>query len=388
LVRERAQTLNFSTTSTGLPVTIVGANGYSVSGIATFLAIPAREDFVTNRDEGTYQTSLPIKSYLKVLGEVRYQSERGADITPTYRATLERIHVSVAGSITGEIHHRFFYDASGLFDDGTLGIHGAPSLGVTYVPVRPGLKRFRGTSLHLTAATGVRDQSLAEQIFVGQNPPSPRSRTFDASIDQEIFPRRLSLHAGYFHNQFSHETETLNLAPFTLGDNLAYRTQGLEATLAYRPASRLLLEGGYTYLASLVEQSSSTPVINPAFPNTNIGALTALVGTRPFDRPPGTGFARASYSGRTLSAGLKSSFSSSYDESTNLYLNKNLLLPNRNLSPGSTSLDADVSLRVTARASVFSEFRNLLNERTIAPIGFLSSPFSVRAGVRIRLGRE
>jgi iron complex outermembrane receptor protein/vitamin B12 transporter len=238
----------------------------------------------------------------------------------------------------------------------------------------------------MTVAAGVREPTLQEQLAgmaVGAT-----SRTYDMAVDQEILPRKLSLRAAYFHNQFAHESETLGLAPLRLGNGLGYRTQGLELTAQYHPFLRVMVRGGYTYLAALVEQSGAVAVFNPGIPGVPIGALTALVGGRPFHRPPNTGFVTVAYSGNRMMASVKDSFTGTSDDSTNLYLNKNLLLPNRNLSAGFASVDADVSYRVTRHLSLFSEFRNLLNQRGIAPIGYLSAPFGVRAGVRITVGRE
>jgi iron complex outermembrane receptor protein/vitamin B12 transporter len=403
LARKRSEDYDFSTAVAGLPVTITGANGYTVSGVASFPVTPAREDLVTNRDEISYQTDYRVKDYFRPLLTARYEDERGADILPGSgllgdKVAVERHQFSLAGGIDGDIKHRFFYQAAGFFDTGTLvGVRGAPSLGLTYAPVRPGVRRFRGTILHVTAAAGVREPSLAEQLdapggplknSAGVGPSAPRSRTFDVSIDQDIVARKLSLRTAYFHNQFAHEAETLGLAPLVVSDTLGYRTQGLETELRYQPFSRLRVQSGYTYLASLVEQSVSTAVFNPAFPGVPIGELTALVGARPFRRPPNTGFLTAEYSGQKLAASIKASFAGSSDDSTNLYLNKNLLLPDRNLSPGYGSVDAGVSYKVMRHITVYSQFTNLLNERTIAPIGYLSTPFGVRVGLRVRLGRE
>ncbi len=387
MVRKRAEISSFSTVANGLPVTITGANGYSASGTATFPAMAAREDLVTNRDEGSYETDAPVKHYFKVLGEVRYQDERGADLTAGARETVERRHFSVVAEVQGEVRHRFFWEAAGFIDDGALlGVKGAPRVGVTYVPVRPGARRFRGTSVHATAAAGVREPTLQEQMAGAV--AAPTSRTFDVAVDQEILPRKLSVRTAYFHNQFAHEMETLGLAPLTLGSGLAYRTQGLEVAGRYRPFARVLVEGGYTYLAAEVEQSGAVAVFNPGIAGVGIGALTALKGARPFHRPPETGFVMAAYSGTRMSASLKASFAGSSDDSTNLYLNKNLLLPNKGLSPGFADVDADFSYRLMKHVSVFSEFTNLLDERGMAPIGYLSAPFGVRVGVRIWVGRE
>ena len=387
LARKRAQAESFSTAIAGLPVTITGANGDSVTGTATFLPLPPREDLVTNRDEVSYQTDYPAKSWLTALFTARYQDERGADLTSTVRETVERQHLSFAGELRGEIRHRFFYQAAGLLDDGfLLGVRGAPSLGLTYVPVRPGQRRFRGTSLHLTGATGLREPTLTEQIAL----PTlyPRSRTFDASVDQDILARKLSLHGGYFHNQFAHQSETLGILPLQLSGALAYRAQGLEVSASYQPRSRLQILGGYTYLASLVEQSAATPTFNPAFAAVPTGALTALPGSRPFHRPPNAGFAKAQFAGKSISAGINVAFAGTSDDSTNLYLNHNLLLPNRNLSPGYVSADASFAYVITRHFTLFSEFDNLFDNRRIAPIGYLSTPFSVRVGIRVRLGKE
>ena len=391
LVRDRSQAFNFDTPTTGLPVTITGANGYTASGTASFLPLPAREDAVTNRDEYTYQTDYPLvrkdKYPILALLTVQYRDERAADLTPAQPLRLERTHFSVAASFQGSIRQRFFYETSGFLDHSSaLGLQGSPRLGLTYVPVRPGARRFRGTSLHLTAATGDREPSILEAAQLGN--VTPRSRTFDASVDQSILSRKLSLRATYFHSQFSHQTETLNLAPLTYSGALAYRAQGLESELRYTPVSRLVVEGGYTFLASLVEHSAAAPTFNLKLPGIAIGAATALTGARPFERPPDAGFLTVEFTGSRFTASLKSSFAGKSDESTRLLLNPSLLLPNRNLSPGYAAVDGSVTYNVTHAVIFYTQLSNLLDERHIAPLGYLSTPFAARVGLRLRLGRE
>jgi vitamin B12 transporter len=391
LVRERSQAFDFVTPLVGLPGTITGANGYSASGSASFLPLPQREDAVTNRDEYMYQTDYPVsrseKYPLTALLTAQVQDERAADLTAVQPLRLERTHIAVAASFQGSIRHRFFYETSGFLDhSSTSDLSGSPRIGLTFVPVRPGPRRFRGTSLHLTAATGDREPSIIETAQLGNI--TPRSRTFDASVDQSILSRKLTLRAAYFHNQFSHQVETLNLAPLTLSGALAYRTQGLEAALRYTPARRFLLNGGYTYLAALTERSAAAPVFNPNLPGIAIGAATALAGARPFERPPSTGFVDAEFTGSRFTASLKSTFAGRSDDSTRLILNPTLLLPNRNLSPSYESLDASVTYNVTHAVIFYSQLSNLLDERHIAPVGYVSTPFAARLGLRIRLGHE
>jgi vitamin B12 transporter len=393
MARERGQTYDFFTPSTGLPVTLHGANGYTASGIAAFQPLPSREDRVTDRNELSWLTTYPVRQWVALTGEFRFQEERAADILPSGKTDLGRTHTSAALGLSGDLRHRLFYQTSGFFDySPLLGFTGAPRLGLTYVPVRPGAKILRGTSLHATAATGTRDPSLLEEAAVPQRLSAPRSRTFDLSVDQNILAQKLTLRATYFHSQFSHEFEPVALSAIAsqpiLSQTLALRTQGFESDLRYQPFQRVLLGAGYSYLAALTERSSETPSVNPTYPSAAIGALTALEGQRPFHRPPQSGFFLAEYSGRTLDASLQGALISRSDASTGLLQTPGLLLPNRNLSPACAALDGNISFVLTRRITVFTQLANLTDNRHLAPYGYLSTPFLIRTGLRIRLGGE
>ena len=395
LARKRATLQLFTLPATGLPVTITGANNYTATGIATLPPLATRTDNVTNRDEFTFQSDRPFKPWLTPLLTFRYQDERAASlneraIIPQAKSTLDRHHLAAAFALSGQIRHRLFYDASGFLDHSpTLGFTGAPRLGLTYAPVRPGPRRLRGTTLHLAVATGSRETSLAEAVQI-PTPTPPRTRSFEASIDQTILPRKLDLHAGYFHTQFSHQFEPAGLTTLsqTPTQTLAYRTQGFESILRYRPRYSLTLTAGYTYLAAFTEQSAVTPVFNPAYPTLPIGAFSALPGTRPFHRPPDTGFASAAYTSGRLTASLTAAVAGRSDDSTATLQTPTLLLPNRNLSPGYTSMDASATYTVSRRLTAFTQLTNLFDNRHIAPIGYTSTPFLIRTGLRIRLGGE
>src|ERR1019366_499894 len=124
---------------------------------------------------------------------------------------------------------------------------------------------------------------------------------------------------------------------------------------------RWLLLGGYTYLAALVERSAATAAFNPNLPGVAIGATTALVGARPFDRAPNQGFVTAEYSGTKLSLSLKASFSGRSDGTTGLIFDPTLLLPNRDLSPRYAAVDASFSYDLTHVITVYSQLTNLLD---------------------------
>ena len=396
LARQRAETQRYETLANGVPVSITGANGYTASGVAQFPAAPLREDVATNRDEYTYLTDYPIrqakKSSLAGLLTVRFQDERALRqqqfAAPLLRTIVGRTHFSLAGVLAGQVRHRVFVQASGFIDySALLGLRGAPRVGLTYVPVRPGARRFRGTSLHVTAGSGLREPTLLQQLSTARPAPG-RARSLEFGIDQAIFAQKLTLRTTYFHNQFSHEAELLSLSPVKVADTLAYRTQGLESSMRYQPGPRLELTGSYTYLASLVEQSSANAVSNPFLPGIPIGALTALPGSRPFHRPPHNGSFAIQYTGSTFTASLRGALTGRSDDSTNLPQSPLLLLPNRDLSPGYVALDASATYAVNRRITAYSQLNNLLDSRHIAPIGYFSAPFQVRAGLRIRLGGE
>ncbi len=397
LARTREQTFDYATPLTGLPVTLTGANGSTASGTAAFLALPPREDQVTNRDQIGWQSDYAWKPWLRAAGEFRYEDDHAADILTgslgLTKTTLERREVGGGGSLQGEFLHRVFYEASGSIDHTSVfGFSGNPRLGLTYVPVLPGRRRLRGTSLHATASSGTRELSLLEQQ---DNPAAriqPRARTLDLSVDQRILGEKLTLRGTYFHSQFSHEFEPVGIEPGTqhpvFSQTLALRTQGFEGEVRWQPFQRVLFAGGYTYLAALTEQSAEPATFNPVFPTIAIGALSALAGQRPFERPPQSGFFAVEYSGRKLNAALKGALSSKSDSSTELIQTPALLLPNRNLSPAYAALDAHLSYQLTRKIALVSQLANLTDARRIAPFGYLSTPFLARAGLRIQLGGE
>ena len=136
------------------------------------------------------------------------------------------------------------------------------------------------------------------------------------------------LKVGYFHNVFDHQLEgrgcgragaDLRLfaercpevfAPYL--NSLAFRAQGIETEMQWRPMTLLFVRGGYTYLDAVVTQSFSSDAYsngtasnNPNFPNIAIGAEGPLIGARPFRRPPHTGFFAVQYTGNEAGRGAE-----------------------------------------------------------------------------------
>jgi len=414
------------TTYYGNLITLRGANGYTTTGQAAFI-LPTF-DAVSNRDELAYQSDYTFPYRIATLFSFHYENERGRIIdsaAPTGRI-IKRTNYLYTLQIQGDIKHRLFYSLGGAVEDNELyGIAGTPRIGLTWNAVRPAHRAFRGTVLRANVATGIQEPSLNAQLtsletllqqtgnasYSVAPITAERSRTYDLGIDQNILNQKLILKAGYFHNQFNHQLEFIganglehyfnipsNIAtqlPTASLNSLAYRTQGLELELQYQPINHLFLHGGYTYLASLVEQSFSSdnaaPATNPNLPGIPIGALSPLVGSRPFARPPNTGFFAVQYTANRFSAAIKGALASRSDGST-FQLNNDrnhgntLLLPNRNLDFGYAKLDLNAVFTATSHVTLFTQLDNLLSQQHIGPIGYPGLPFTIRAGIKIRIG--
>ncbi len=428
------------TTYFGNPIIIHGANGYTATGQAAFI-LPAF-DSVSNRDQFDYQTDYTFPYRIATLFSFHYENERGRLLD--FASPQGQVIIGVIGpeptneirrsnrtnylytvQVQSDIKHRLFYFGGGSVEDNQLlGILGTPRLGLTYDAIRPGHKPFHGTNLHAYIATGTQEPSLTAQLtslstLLQQTGNSTfniapiaaeRSRTYDFSVDQNILNQKLTLKAGYFRNQFNHQLEFIGPAglehyfnipasiatqiPAASLNSLAYHTQGLELEVQSQPFSHLFLHGGYTYLASIVQQSftsdNAAPVINPNIPGVPIGALSPLVGSRPFQRPPNTGFFAAQFTSSRFSAAIKGAFSSRSDDST-FQLNNDrhgantLLLPNRDLDFGYAKLDLNLLFPASNHFTFFTQLDNLLGQQHIGPIGYPGLPFTIRAGMKIKI---
>jgi len=417
----------------GNVVTIRGANGYSTTGQASFF-IP-EEASVSNRDELYYQTDYTFPYRITALFGFRYQNERGSFVTAFSNEKIQRTNYQYTLQFQGDIKNRLFYSLGGGVEKNHLyGITGSPRIGLSYVPVRPGAHWFHGTKLRANIATGIQEPTLAlefaslytQLLEAGDTadiakfnigPPGPqRSRTYDIGIDQNIIGQKLILKAGYFHNTFDHQLEGVSTGaliqifglPPSLADSVftpylnsqAFRAQGFETEIQYQPLHNLFIRGGYTYLDAVVLHSFSSDAYsngfannNPNFPDIPIGAEGPLVGARPFRRPPHSGFFAAQYIGNKFTAAFKGAMASRADDSTFLdgfdtNFGNSLLLPNRNLDFGYAKLDLYGTYIINHHITAFTELGNLLSQHNIGPIGYPSLPFTVRAGLKIRVGGD
>jgi vitamin B12 transporter len=426
----------------GNVVTIRGANGYTATGQSQLFS-GNNFDQDSNRDQLYYQTDYSFSPHFIGLFGFRYDNERGSfnDYDPGFDFTeqekIRRTNFEYNLQFQGEFWNRLFYSAGGALEKNHLyGIAGTPRLGLSYVPVRPSSKVFHGTRFRANAATGVQEPTLALQfeslytqlLAAGDTADialyhitpqgAQRSRTYDVGVDQNILGEKLVLKAGYFHNVFDHQLEgvdaqalnqyfNLNINP-NVGlfeaflNSLAYSAQGAEGELTWQPKPHFLFRGGYTYLDTRVLQSFSSdavaanqgvPTENPNLPGIAIGALSPLVGARPFRRAPNTGYFEARYARRRLTLAFSGAMASRSDDSTflegeDLNGGNTLLLPNRDLDFGYVKLDFNATYALKHGFTYFAQINNLLDDRRIGPIGFPGLPLTFQTGLKLRLGGD
>jgi iron complex outermembrane receptor protein/vitamin B12 transporter len=432
----------------GNVVTIVGANGYSATGQAqldfpgTYTPYPQKSQNVNNRDEAVYSGDYRFTPHFTALVGAEYENERGSEPGSSYYPSVTATNYVYHGGLHGDFKSRFFYTLGGSVEHYSLfGLQGSPRVGLSYYALKPRKGIFSGTRVLFNFGNAVREpkltdedgslytflqenggQSTIQQLNLGRL-QAPTTRTYEGGVEQAFFSDHLLLRASYFHNEFGREIEYvgLDLIPEllpslsqaqqqaleqTLQNDFAYeltlnseafRAQGIEATVEGGIGGSIFLRGGYTYTDAVVQRSFTNddeallgPI--PTFTDgTPIGPYSPLEGARPFRRAPHTGFFVATYSKGKLTGLFNAAFASRSDDST--YLEgedenggNSLLLPNRNLDHGYAKLDLGASYNLLTWLGFYGRAENLTDNQHIAPIGYPSLPFTVRAGLKISWG--
>ena len=435
----------------GQPVTILGANGYSASGQALLdyswangSVYPYESQLGNNRDQLVYQGDVTITPHLAALVGFHFEDERGLENIPAYAThdTTERMNYDYLASVHGDFKRRFFYTlAGGLEHYSLFGVQTSPRGGVSWYVLKPREGVFSGTRILLNFGDAVREpdltdqfgslyqflvtngyQSVARQLDIGPL-SAPSVRTYEGGLAQSFLSGHVMFRASYFHNQFGREIEYVggqllpNLIPgltaagkqqleaalgydytddYGLAVNTeAFQAQGAEASVEGGIGRNIFLRGGYTYLDAVVQRSfdSDNEALaggyEPTYAEIPIGAISPLVGARPFRRPPHTGYLTATYATKRLTGVLTGAFASRSDDSTFLEYEdasgrNSLLLPNRNLDYGYARLDLGGSYQLFNWMDIFVQGDNLMSNQHMGPIGYESLPLTVRGGLRLR----
>ena len=425
----------------GAPVTIKGANGYSVSGQALFqygasygVTYPSFYTAPTKRDFVYAQSDYQVNPHLVALGAFKYEDERGSTQSSGDAPTsIERGNYSYTLQLAGALGDRLYYTAgSGLEDNGLFGFAATPRASLAYYLVRPsGQRRLSGTKLHFSFGKGIKEPSIFNQSvslygtlealpngsdLIAQYHIAPlgpeTSRTYDGGVEQQLWNGRARMDLTYFHNEFTNVVESVpqsalielgingaNDPAFLFGatvNSQAFRAQGAEAKVEYRISNHLFARGGYTYLDAVIQRSfasDSAPVYNTSsnFSDIPIGQYSPLVGSRPFRRAPHTGYFGLNYMRSRWYGSLTGSLVGRRDDSTFLYdenFGYSLLLPNRNLDGAYQRLDLSAGYEVSHALTAYANVQNLLSEHYSEAFGYPDLPLAFRAGLKFSFGGE
>ena len=422
----------------GAPVTISGANGYSVIGQAIFQYSNQPSEYLTpsSRDFVYAQTDYSVTPHFLALGAFKFEHEHGsAGYTGSTPSKIDRDNYSYTLQFAGDIRNRLFWNlGTGLENNGLFGFAATPRASLAYYLVRPSNSGFfTGTKLHGSFGKGIKEPSVYQQAnsLYGLLAPlsdgseltkqynvaplgAENSRTFDGGVDQQILKGRGLLSMTYFHNEFSHGVEYVpqaglielgipaaNLPPFAFGgayiNSLAFRSQGAEIEMQFQLANHLFARGGYTYTDANVQRSFSSDNLQPSFnttfnfSNIPIGAYSPLVGSRPFRIAPHTGYFAITYTRSKFYTTFTGTLVGSRDDSDYLVdpnFGTSLLLPNRNLLGAYQRLELGCGYQITRRVNVYTDVQNLLSQHYFEAFGYPALPLTFRSGIKLNFGGE
>jgi vitamin B12 transporter len=422
----------------GAPLTISGANGYSVTGQAIFQYSNQFSQYLSpsNRDFVYGQTDYSITPHFLALGAFKFEHEHGsAGYTGSTPSSIDRNNYSYTLQFAGDIQNRLFWNlGTGLEDNGLFGFAATPRASLAYYLIRPSDDgSFTGTKVHGSFGKGIKEPSVYQQAnsLYGLLTPlsngseliqqynvtslgAEDSRTFDGGLDQQILKGRGLLGLTYFHNEFNHGVEYVpqaglielgipaaNLPPFAYGgayiNSLAFRSQGAEIEMQFQFGNHLFARAGYTYTDAVVQRSFSSDNLQPSFNtsfnfgNIPIGAYSPLVGARPFRIAPHSGYFAVSFTRSKFYTIFTGTLVSRRDDSDYLVdpnFGTSMLLPNRNLLGSYQRLELGGGYQVTRRVNVYTDIENLLSEHYFEAFGYPALPFTFRSGIKLNFGGE
>jgi vitamin B12 transporter len=257
-----------------------------------------------------------------------------------------------------------------------FGNTGVPRIALSLLALHGG-KKFSGTRLHFSYATGFKEPRL-EETFAGppysiSNPglKPERVRAFEAGVQQNFFAGKYVFNATYFNNLFLDQInyETVNPATYVgkyFNVNQAF-AQGAEAELQAKLGSRLLLDAAYTY-------TSTEILVNPAPIDSQY-----LAGRPLLRRPKHSATTLLSYLGNRWGANLSGSFVGARPDDD--FLGFNIYH-----AAGYVRADAGGWYAINSRVTAYANIQNALDRRYNEVVGYPALPVNLRAGFRFRIG--
>ncbi len=407
----------------GLPVTITGANGYTVTGQAILSfggPFPQVSPSDTLRRDLNWDANLTLGRGWSLLEGYRYFDERGL----SSNEALSRHDNGAYALLEGSLGDRWFVNGGVSADRNTpFGFSANPQASVAFYPRLRDGGWWDETRLRASAGTGLKDPSLVEEEYslydelqaapggaaliasLGLAPVIPqRSKDVDAGVDQYVAGGRGELSATWFDQHYYDLIEDIPPTAFpALGipaavaqaapyggeyNSLAQRAYGLELEARMQLSPEWRLAGTYTATAAKVLKSFSfdaqAPSFNPAFPGISIGAFAPLAGARPFRVPPQAASLEADFARGPFAGTASATFMSRRNDSTFLTdaaFGNTLLLPNKNLDPAYGVLNLSGSWRLSPRWELEAVVDNALNRSYQEVIGYPAPGITARIGL-------
>jgi iron complex outermembrane receptor protein/vitamin B12 transporter len=404
----------------GQTVTLIGANGYSVTGRGIL-------DF-----GGTYPSTFTGRTQRRVLfGSTTYHAGRDVEISgggriereqayddPDDEPTAKRNNGGAFAEVRGTILQRTYVTAGfGVEHNAAFGSALTPRLSIATYLRNPSVSAIGETKISFNYGKGIEAPSVFQQqnalsTLVPSAPASAlepeRSQSIDIGVEQVFGYGRARVRMAYFRNAYNDLLEFLSRTQLPAAgvpagvaaaaesgayvNSQSFRAQGIETSFEAAGGPYLRMNASYTYLdAEVTKAFSASASFNPLLPGIPIGAFAPLVGARPFRRPSQSGSVMVSVMRGPATVTLAGYFSGTRDDSTFLsdaFFGTSLLLPNRDLEPAYQKLDLSGSYRLHSRASVYMSIENILDKRYDATFGFPSLRRAARVGIRVRFGGD
>jgi vitamin B12 transporter len=232
------------------------------------------------------------------------------------------------------------------------------------------------TKLKFNFGLGFKEPSLVdlfspEPSFLGNPHLRPeRNRSFDFGVEQRFWDDRAKVEVNWFDNRFRDlvEFETISFTPRFVGSFFnvnAAKANGAEVIVETAPTNGLKLTASYTYLNTLITQSS-TPS-DPIFG----------VGQGLFRRPRHSGSLAAIWNWRKLTASSSLTYVGHRPDS-----DFESLIPPLTRDSSFSRLDLAWTYRFSKRFAYTGAITNVLDRGYMEALGFPALPIAFRTGGR------
>jgi len=414
----------------GNTVTITGANGASVTGraILDFGGIyPSPFTSKAGHDSVSGQTTYRASDRVEVSGGVRVDRESGADGIESSPAVSTRTDAGGFVEVRATTGRLFATASLGVDHDKSFGTAATPRASVAYYARKPAASAAIGsTKFTFNAGAGIKAPSVSQEqsslfavaatvpslMNAGIAPIGPeRTRGLDGGVEQAFWGERVRARVTAFDSQFSDIIEFVSntvLPELGISQTIAsalpggvyvnsssYYARGAETAMDVQLSTDLRVSASYTFLSAVITKSFTggvlAPAINPAFPNTPIGAFAPLVGAPPFRRPANSGTLAVFYTHGRATIAVAGQFAGKSDDSTfatDGFFGNSMLLPNHDLDAGYARIDVTGAYLVQPRVKLYLAIDNALNQSYAPVFGFPALPRTFRAGATVTLGGD